>query len=73
MEKYIWIGRCESELMDSGSFEGSITIYGSNYGRNFAFLEEYREDYIYDKFISFVVEKIYMLIKKNDNYRFLLL
>ncbi len=72
MEKYIWIGRCESELMDSGSFEGSITIYGSNFGRNFAFLEEYREDFIYDKFLSFVVEKIYMLIKKNDNYRFLL-
>lgn len=71
MKKYIWIGRYESELMDSKSFEGSITIYGSNNAHNYAFLEEYNGGFIHDVFISFVIEKIYMLIKTNGNYRFL--
>ena len=72
MKKYIWIGRYESELMDSDYFDGSITIYGSNNRHNYAFSEEHKDDFTYDKFISFAVEKIYTLIKKNNNYRFLL-
>ncbi len=72
MKKYIWIGKYESELMNSASFEGTITIYGSNYGNNYAFLEEQKKDFNYDEFISFIVEKIYALIKTNNNYRFLL-
>lgn len=72
-----WIGIRESELEDTGSlFEGSITIFGSGKGNNYAFDKEYllRYDYNEDSNLlnAFINQKAKIIINKNPDARFML-
>lgn len=72
-----WIGIRESELEDTGSlFEGSITIFGSGKGNNYAFDKEYLLRYDYNEDLNllniFINEKAEIIINKNPDVRFML-
>lgn len=72
-----WIGIRESELEDTGSlFKGSITIFGSGKGNNYAFDKEYLFRYDYNEDIDllnvFINQKAEKIISDEPDARFML-
>lgn len=72
-----WIGIRESELKDTGKlFFGSITIFGTGLGNNYAFDKEYHYRYDYnqdsDLLDSFINEKAQLILISDSNARFML-
>lgn len=72
-----WIGIRESELEDTGSlFKGSITIFGSGKGNNYAFDKEYLFRYDYNQDLDllnvFINQKAEMIISNDPDARFML-
>ncbi len=72
-----WIGIRESELEDTGSlFKGSITIFGSGKGNNYAFDKEYLFRYDYNEDLDllnvFINQKAEMIISNEPDARFML-
>lgn len=72
-----WIGIRESELEDTGLlFEGSITIFGSGKGNNYAFDKEFSIRYDYnedsDLLNEFINLKAKIILSQNPNTRFML-
>lgn len=72
-----WIGIRESELEDTSSlFEGSITIFGSGKGNNYAFDKEFAIRYDYnedsDLLNEFINLKAKIILTQDPNARFML-
>lgn len=79
MQKFhlYWIGIRESELEDTGTlFTGSITIFGTGIGNNYAFDKEYHYRYDYnqdsDLLDAFINEKALLILTKDSEARFML-
>lgn len=59
MTDYIWIGKYETDIKYSKLFKKSITIFGSNSGNNFSYVETRNiESFTYGDFIKFVFETL---------------
>lgn len=72
-----WIGIRESELEDTGAlFTGSITIFGTGNGNNYAFDKEYHYRYDYnqdsDLLNTFINEKALQILAGDLDARFML-
>lgn len=72
-----WIGIRESELEDTGAlFTGSITIFGTGNGNNYAFDKEYHYRYDYnqdsDLLNTFINEKALQILAGDSDARFML-
>ena len=72
-----WIGIRESEIEDTGTFfAGSITIFGSGRGTNYAFDKEYqfRYDYNQDSELlnAFINEKAQLIVRNDSESKFML-
>lgn len=72
-----WIGIRESELEDTGAlFTGSITIFGTGNGNNYAFDKEYHYRYDYnqdsDLLNSFINKKALQILTRDSDARFML-
>ena len=72
-----WIGIRESELKDTGAlFTGSITIFGTGNGNNYAFDKEYHYRYDYnqdsDLLSAFINEKALQILTGDSDARFML-
>lgn len=72
-----WIGIRESELEDTGTlFTGSITIFGTGIGNNYAFDKEYHYRYDYnqdsDLWDAFINEKALLILAEDSDARFML-
>lgn len=75
--KLYWVGIRESEIIDTNHiFSGSITIFGTGKGSNYAYEKEYKERFDYnqdnDSWISFVNQKAAIIIDNNPSAVFLL-
>jgi len=71
VERYIWVGRYESDIKEIKLFCGSITIYGSDCVNNHSFSEQKEYTDIMNDFIFFTYKKIKEFIAISSDMRFL--